>query len=176
MTHAGITLANIVPGYRFRPGLPFGCGLSFGLIHPRTGPFTGGYPDRVRAARGRWRTPVNAGQHCWKACWGQPLRSSNLLSSAILTCGKLLVTRPVADREGPLGGPWAQIWAHFGPRVAVKALPGRARQRPAGLSHVSPQSRSDLLDDSARLGTIRLLLHRRLRSVTDSAGHGLGLR
>jgi hypothetical protein len=25
---------------------------------------------------------VNAGQHCWKACWGQPLRSSNLLSSA----------------------------------------------------------------------------------------------
>jgi len=39
-------------------GCPFGCGLSFGLIHPRTGPFTGGYPDRVRAARGRWRTPV----------------------------------------------------------------------------------------------------------------------
>ena len=61
-------------------------GLSFGLIHPHTGPFTGGHPDRVRAARGRWRTPVNAMQHCWKACWGQPLRSSNLLSSAMLTC------------------------------------------------------------------------------------------
>ena len=57
-------------------------GLSFGLIHLRTGPFTGGHPDRVRAARGRWRTPVNSMQHCWKACWGQPLRSSNLLSSA----------------------------------------------------------------------------------------------
>jgi hypothetical protein len=29
--------------------------------------------------------PVHAGQRCWKACWGQPLRSSNLLSSATLT-------------------------------------------------------------------------------------------
>ena len=38
------------------------------LIHPRPAPFTGGHPDRVRAGRGRWRTPVNAGQHCWKAC------------------------------------------------------------------------------------------------------------
>ena len=27
-------------------------------------------------------TLVNAGQHCWKACWGQPLASSNLASSA----------------------------------------------------------------------------------------------
>ena len=36
----------------------------------------------VSAGRGRWRTPVNAGQHCWKACWGQPLASSNLASSA----------------------------------------------------------------------------------------------
>jgi hypothetical protein len=59
-----------------------GSGLSLGLIHPRPGPFTGGHPDRVCAVRGRWRTLVNAGQHCWKACWGQPLRSSNLLSSA----------------------------------------------------------------------------------------------
>ena len=51
-------------------------------IHRRPAPFTGGHPDRVRAGHGRWRTPVNAGQHCWKACWGRPLRSSNLLSSA----------------------------------------------------------------------------------------------
>jgi hypothetical protein len=42
-------------------------------------------PGRVRAGHGRWRTLVNAGQHCWKACWGQPLRSSNLLSSATLS-------------------------------------------------------------------------------------------
>ena len=62
-------------------GRPAPC-LSFCLIHPRSAPFTDVHVDRVCAVRGRWRTPVNAGQHCWKACWGQPLRSSNLLSSA----------------------------------------------------------------------------------------------
>jgi len=56
--------------------------LSLCLIHPRPGPFTSVRSDRVCAVRGRWRTPVNAGQHCWKACWGQPLASSNLASSA----------------------------------------------------------------------------------------------
>jgi len=59
--------------------------LSFCLIHSRPGPFTDVHPDRVCAVRGRWRTSVNAGQHCWKACWGQPLASSNLASSALLT-------------------------------------------------------------------------------------------
>jgi hypothetical protein len=62
-------------------------GLSFGLIHCRTGPFADVRPDGVYAVRGRWRTPVNAGQHCWKACWGQPLAGSNPASSATLTCG-----------------------------------------------------------------------------------------
>jgi hypothetical protein len=37
---------------------------------------------------------VNADQHCWKACWGQPLRSSNLLSSAMLSCGNAITQRP----------------------------------------------------------------------------------
>ena len=69
-------------GSRPRPGP----GLSFGLIHPRPPPFTDVHSDRVRAVGGRRRTPVNAMQQCWKACWGQPLRSSNLLSSATLTC------------------------------------------------------------------------------------------
>ena len=59
-------------------------------IHPRPASFTGVHPDRVRAVRGRWRTPVNTGQRCWKACWGQPLRSSNLLCSATLTCDDAL--------------------------------------------------------------------------------------
>jgi len=44
--------------------------LSFCLIHPRPGPFTSVRSDSVCAVRGRWRTPVNAGRHCWKACWG----------------------------------------------------------------------------------------------------------
>jgi hypothetical protein len=60
-------------GSRPRPGP----GLSFGLIHPRPPPFTDVHSDRVRAVGGRRRTPVNAVQQCW-----QPLRSSNLLSSA----------------------------------------------------------------------------------------------
>ena len=29
---------------------------------------------------------MNAEAHCWKACWGQPDASSNLASSAALTC------------------------------------------------------------------------------------------
>jgi hypothetical protein len=60
--------------------------LSFCLIHLRPEPFTGGHPGHVRAGHGRWRTAVNAGQHCWKACWVQALASSNLASSAALTC------------------------------------------------------------------------------------------
>ena len=55
-------------------------------IHPGPAPFTGGHPDDVRARHERSGTPLNAGQHCWKACKGQTFRSSNLLSSAMLTC------------------------------------------------------------------------------------------
>jgi hypothetical protein len=59
-----------------------GPGLSSGLNSSPSAAVAGGHRDRVCAVRERWRTPVNARQHCWKACWGQPLRSSNLLSSA----------------------------------------------------------------------------------------------
>jgi molybdopterin synthase sulfur carrier subunit len=38
-------------------------------IHPRPAPCTDGHPDRVRTGHERSRTPVNGGQHCWKACW-----------------------------------------------------------------------------------------------------------
>jgi hypothetical protein len=57
--------------------------LSFCLIRLRPAPFTGGRRGGVRAGHGLWRTVVSAGQHYWKACWGQPLASSNLASSAI---------------------------------------------------------------------------------------------
>jgi len=40
-------------------------------------------PAQIRARHERSRPVVNAGQQCWKACWGQPLASSNLASSAI---------------------------------------------------------------------------------------------
>ena len=60
--------------------------LSFCLIHLRPASFTSDRPRHVRAGHGQWRPLVNAGQHCWKACWGQPLASSNLASSARLSC------------------------------------------------------------------------------------------
>jgi hypothetical protein len=69
------------------PGRGISPGLSCGLIHSRPRPFTDGHPARVHARRERWRTSVNAGQHCWKACWVQALASSNLASSATLTSG-----------------------------------------------------------------------------------------
>jgi hypothetical protein len=43
-------------------------------VSPRPASFTGGHPNRVRAGGGRWRTPANVGQHCWKACKGEPFR------------------------------------------------------------------------------------------------------
>jgi hypothetical protein len=96
-----------------RPGF----GLSFGLIHPRPAPFTGGHPDRVRAGHGRWRAQVNAGQHCWKACKGQPFRSSNLLSSATLTCWNTDRRRQLAGAS-TCAGPsyWSQFRASSGYR------------------------------------------------------------
>ena len=41
-----------------------------------------GPPERQSARHGRSRPAANAGMHTWKACWGQPLASSNLASSA----------------------------------------------------------------------------------------------
>jgi hypothetical protein len=76
---AGRQITELVPpgpGHGSRPG------LKSGLTHPDPPPFTSGHAVCIRAVRGRWRTLVNAGHHCWKACWGQPLASSNLASSA----------------------------------------------------------------------------------------------
>jgi polyketide cyclase/dehydrase/lipid transport protein len=54
----------------------------------------------------RWRTRVNAGQHCWKAYWRQPLANSNLASSATLTCGN-------AGRGGRQAGATERRLSHF---------------------------------------------------------------
>jgi hypothetical protein len=74
------------------PGRAQGSGLSSSLIHPRPQPFADGRPERVRAGHGRWRLPTDDGQPCWKACW-ETLRSSNLLSSATLTCKNRLTCK-----------------------------------------------------------------------------------
>ena len=75
-------------GRRARPGTE--PGLKCGLIHLRPAAFTNGRVRCIRAGCGRWRILVNAGQHCWKGCWVQALASSNLASSATLTCMNVL--------------------------------------------------------------------------------------
>jgi hypothetical protein len=64
--------------------------LSFSLIRRRPSLFATDRARRIRAGRGQYRTSVNTHQQCRKACWGQPLKSSKLLSSAIVTSGATL--------------------------------------------------------------------------------------
>jgi hypothetical protein len=88
-THAAPPRCNVaavrcpvtILGSRFPPS-----GLSFGLIHCRPEPFMSGRRICIRARHERFWPSVNNARHCWKACWGQPLKSSNLLSSATLIC------------------------------------------------------------------------------------------
>jgi hypothetical protein len=140
------------PEPRLRPGP----GLSSGVIHPRPAPFTGGHLDRVCAVRGRWRPSVNVGQHCWKACWGQPLRSSNLLSSATLTCKNFGSWQPV---RGALHGPWAHLlsqferWAVPSPGRATAIVPGHGRPEPTRTEWRTPPKRTPL--SSVHAGTVR---------------------
>ena len=86
----GAQIASTLTGHRSSDVLPRSRRPSllsqFCLIHLRPAPFTSDRPCHVRAGHGRWRPLVNTGQHCWKACWGQPLASSNLASSATLIC------------------------------------------------------------------------------------------
>ena len=121
-TLTGRRAAAVLP----RGGLP-GLLSQFLSHSPRPGLFTDVHPDRVRAVRGRWRTVVNAGQHRWKACWGQPLASSNLASSATLTrentdrrCQQAAASRPA----GLIC--WSQFErpASLTPGFAATVLPG----------------------------------------------------
>jgi addiction module HigA family antidote len=72
---------GITPSTALRLAKAFSTSPQFWL----NGQLIRGHSYNVCAGRGRWRTVVNAGQHCWKACWGQP-RSSNLPSCATLAC------------------------------------------------------------------------------------------
>jgi hypothetical protein len=66
---------------------------------------------------------VIAGQHCWKACKGQPFRSSNLLSSTTLTC-KNTHGWPLAC--GRLAIAWSHWWSQFwAPGSAVAGISRR---------------------------------------------------
>jgi len=119
------------------PGRGTSPGLSCGLIHQRPRPFADDHPARVHARRERWRTSVNAGQHCWKACWVQALASSNLASSAALTCDEASgscsrdVLRPKRMVSFPVSvEPW--------PYVLIRYKPAWWR---AEMTHVLPGQR-----------------------------------
>jgi hypothetical protein len=80
--------------------------------------FAGVRRDRSRAhipGHGLSRTVMNAEAHTWKACWGQPLRSSNLLSSATLTCKNidewLLPSGLIFVQWAHLMGSFPQPWS-----------------------------------------------------------------
>jgi hypothetical protein len=64
---------------------------------------------------------MNAEAHTWKACWGQPLASSNLLSSGALTCGDAKEFVATQRRSGLLASVWSQS--------QFRALPDRCEAR-----------------------------------------------
>jgi len=107
---------------------------AFCLIHPRPGPFTSGRHGRVRAGRGRRRTPVNAGQHCWKACWVQALSGSNPASSAVLICANAgalptgLTSIPTRTRCRSLVARWSGV----GGQAGTQPPQGAAGEQHAG--------------------------------------------
>jgi hypothetical protein len=73
--------------------------LSSSLIRQRSG-VSAEHRTRPRGRGHRRCWPaLNARPQTWKACWGQPLRSSNLLSSAMLTrqnvIGSVRSARPI---------------------------------------------------------------------------------
>jgi hypothetical protein len=75
-------------------------GLKCGLIHP---PSTAVHRKPRAAHPRRSRTMAASGERrsaCWKAWWGQPLASSNLASSAAMTCDD---AKPLAAAHGCWG-------------------------------------------------------------------------
>jgi hypothetical protein len=64
----------------------------------------------VSPGHGLWRTPVNAGQHCWKACWGQALQWC--ISSPLVVMTRFSLAVPPVRA------------------VAAVVLPGRAASDP----------------------------------------------
>ena len=65
-----------------------------------SGPVRTGPPRKLRRRSGQTRPSPDPGTNIWKACWGQPLTSSNLVSSAIALTGQY-VEGPHRLRWGP---------------------------------------------------------------------------
>ncbi len=86
---------------------------------------------------------MNAGQQCWKACWGQPLRSSNLLSSAAPTCGNADSLHAAWDVEQA----FVSVFVHRSAGVLATNLPPRHMV-------LTAPARPHLADLRCRLGEV----------------------
>src|ERR1700733_835162 len=75
---------------------------------------------------------LNPDVQTWKACWGQPLKSSNLLSSAIVTGRELPQFIPAACQVGPLSGVARQFDGFVVRRARLLTAPQPAQQVGAG--------------------------------------------
>jgi hypothetical protein len=108
-----------------------------------------------RPSSGRSRTVADAGQHCWKACWLQALASSNLASSATLTCRS---AGPGRRQAGTPESACLIFWLSFEPQAVVRrsgqvcqAGPGApAKDVPARYGVPIPQRRPAVRRSIAR--------------------------
>ncbi len=91
-----------------------------------SGPVRTGPPRTFRRRSGRPRPPPDPHTNRWKACWGQPLTSSNLVSSAIALTGQYV--------EGPrssLRGPSTLVVTRRWPQRAGQDPGSRCRRTPS---------------------------------------------
>jgi hypothetical protein len=117
-----------------RPG-PVGAGSQFGSHSPSYSIVRGGPAGHVSAGHELSWHPLNPWVRTWKACWGQPLTSSNLVSSARLTRQNAGPTphRVPARRRLRLSFrlSWAQVSPPARAPLPTRRRPGRGARRPA---------------------------------------------
>ncbi len=124
------------------------------LIQLRPAPFTPVRPATPGAGSRRTRLPVNTGTQTWKACWGQPLASSNLASSAALTSHDVESWQPTS---ACLGSSCLSFWPRMvqlpasavppaGPAAAV--VPGHGRAGLTGTDMRTPPNRAPVCSPS----------------------------
>ena len=133
--------------------------------------------------RGPCRPSVNSAAHAWKACWGQPLKSSNLLSSARVTRDNVRSACPppvplprarLSFRPNPSPLTGADQHKHRALYDRDGALPGRTRQ---GTQSPTQGARRLLLrGDAAALAALWSWLRdqRRPAGWTEVPGGGQG--
>ncbi len=181
--------ASSLCGSAPRPGLQFGLlSWAFRWVRP-----SDAIPLAPRS--GRLRTRPDPRTNGWKACWGQPLTSSNLVSSAIALTGQY-VEGPRSSLRGPstllvsplpvaVGCPFQHLVSHGVREVRTDRGPGSpdtdvGELRATGVAgRLVPELRVALLRELSLLGRIaRMLLDQYLSPSLHGelrAAVGLGL-